>query len=69
MYNTLILEKLITCLKALPTIREVTFRDATEIRYHTGLGYFICKLLAQKSSNNEEAIKLYHNKIKELYEK
>lgn len=69
MYNILTLEKLIAYLKTLPTIREVNFRDVTEIRYHIGLGYFICKLLAQKSANNEDAIKLYHNKMKELYEK
>lgn len=69
MYNILTLEKLTEYLKTLPTVREATFRDATEIRYHTSLGYFVCKLLAQKSSNNEEAIKLYHNKMKELYGK
>lgn len=67
MYNILTLEKFIAHLKTLPTIREVSFRDATEIRYHTGLGYFICKLLAQKSANNKNAIKLYYDKLYENY--
>lgn len=69
MHNILTLEKLTECLKALPTIREATFKDITEIRYHIGLGCFICKLLAQKSTSNEDAIKLYYSKMKELYEK
>ncbi len=69
MYNILTLEKLTSCLKNLPDIREINFRDVTEIRYHIGLGCFVCKLLAQKSANNEEAIKLYYSKMKELYGK
>lgn len=69
MYNIITLEKLTSYLKTLPDIREINFRDISEIRYHIGLGCFVCKLLAQKSANNEEAIKLYHSKMKELYRK
>ena len=45
-------------LKNFPIVREVSFPDIIEIRKHTGLGVYLCKLLAQRSRNVEEAIEL-----------
>ena len=45
-------------LKNFPIVREVSFTDITEIRKHTGLGVYLCKLLAQRSKSTEEATNL-----------
>lgn len=44
-------------LKNFPIVREVSFTDITEIRKHTGLGVYLCKLLAQRSKSVEGAKK------------
>lgn len=49
-------------LKNFPIVREVSFPDIIEIRKYTGLGLYLCKLLAQRSRNVEEAIDLL-NKV------
>lgn len=40
--------------------------DVTEIRRSIGQGAYVCKLLAQKSYTNEDAVKLFHDKMKEI---
>lgn len=39
-----------------------------EIRRSISQGVYLCKILAQRSNNNEDAIKLYYSKMKENYE-
>lgn len=62
MYCILSNARLSTELKNFPIVREVSFPDIIEIRKHTGLGVYLCKLLAQRSRNVEEAIDLL-NKV------
>lgn len=66
MYHILKSYKLTESLNSLPTVREIHFDDVTEIRRSIGQGIYVCKLLAQKSYTNEDAIKLFHDKMKEI---
>ena len=66
MYNIIKNNRLRQVLESLPTIREVNFLDVTEIRSKTGQGCYICKLLAQKSQDNECAVELFNNKMNEI---
>ncbi len=50
-------------LKNFPIVREVSFTDITEIRKHTGLGVYLCKLLAQRSKSVEEATDLLNKSL------
>lgn len=64
MYHILKSRKLTESLNYLPTVREVHFDDVIEIRRSQGT--YVCKLLAQKSYTNEDAIKLFHDKMREI---
>lgn len=66
MYNIIKNNRLRQALESLPTIREVNFSDVIEIRRKTGQGCYICKLLAQKSQDNEHAIELFKYKMNEI---
>ena len=66
MYHILEYRKLTKYLISLPTVREIHFDDVIEIRRGIGEGAYVCKLLAQKSYTNEDAIKLFHEKMKEI---
>lgn len=48
MYHILESRKLTESLNSLPTVREIHFDDAIEIRRSIGQGAYVCKLLAQK---------------------
>ena len=63
MYNILESRKLTEPLNHLPTVREVHFSDVIEIRRSIGQGVYVCKLLAQKSYTNEDAIKFFYDKM------
>lgn len=67
LYSIITLNKLIDAINNLPTLREPCFKDASNIRHKIGQGLYLCKLLAQKSNNNEEAIELYNTKMNEIY--
>lgn len=66
MYHILESRKLTESLNSLPTVRETHFDDVIEIRRSIGQGAYVCKLLAQKSYTNEDAVKLFHDKMKEI---
>ena len=66
MYHVLESHKLTESLNSLPTVREIHVDDVIEIRQSISQGVYVCKLLAQKSHTNEDAVKLFHNKMKEI---
>ena len=67
MYHVLESHKLTESINSLPTVRgEIHFDDVIEIRRSISQGAYVCKLLAQKSHTNEDAVKLFHDKMKEI---
>ena len=57
MYHVLESHKLTKSLNSFPTVREIHFDDVIEIRRNISQGAYVCKLLAQKSHTNEDAVK------------
>lgn len=68
MYHIIKLDKLVKSISTLPILREVNIQDIIEIRRSISQGVYLCKILAQRSNNNKDAIKLYYSKMKENYE-
>lgn len=66
MYHVLESRKLVESLNSLPTVREAHFDDIMRVRQNIGQGVYICKLLTQKSYTNEGAVKLFHDKMREI---
>lgn len=71
MYCIINSSKLVQAISTFQTVRRWDnksdfFKDVNEIRHKTGLGLYICKLLAQKAQNNEDSINLLNKLIKEL---
>lgn len=67
MYDVLKSNKIRNELNELPDKRqEVSMDDVKEVRKKLGYGYVICKLLVQKSSDNVEAVQLFHQTIKKI---
>lgn len=67
MYDVLKTNKIRNELNELPDKRpEVSIDDIKEVRRKLGYGYVICKLLVQKSSDNVEAVQLFHQTMKKI---
>lgn len=67
MYDILKTDKIRNELNELPDKRpEVSMVDVKEVRTKLGYGFVICKLLVQKSSDNVEAVQLFHQIMKKI---
>ena len=51
-------------LESIPAQYTVDMEKIKQVRYSTGRGMYICKMLAERKESVEEAVKLYHDIMK-----
>lgn len=62
MYNIITERNLREALESIPA--QYTVDMEKQVRYSTGRGMYICKMLAERKESVEEAVKLYHDIMK-----
>lgn len=62
MYNIITERNLREALES--TQYTVDMEKIKQVRYSTGRGMYICKMLAERKESVEEAVKLYHDIMK-----
>ena len=66
MYN--LDNEILKVLNTLPNVREISIEEIFKLRKIIYKGAYFCKKLLQKSNNIDEAIKLYDNIKKFIFE-
>lgn len=64
MYNIITERNLREALESIPAQYTGDMEKIKQIRYSTGRGVYICKMLAERKEGVEEAVKLYHDIMK-----
>lgn len=64
MYNIITERNLREALESIPAQYTVDMEKIKQVRYSTGRGMYICKMLAERKESVEEAVKLYHDIMK-----
>ena len=66
MYNIITERNLREALESIPAQYTVDMEKIIQVRYSTGRGMYICKMLAERKESVEEAVKLYHDIMRVL---